>query len=201
MKKNCGCSKNLSNYNNIIMSDPNYSTNDDYTNSTTPATPAKPSNKDPSILSYFTEKDLKKEINADMYELGLSYGVCVAISLYNKDQFVTALERGGFLVAGQFIGGFVGNALLNADYFAKGSYSKYKQYVPVVLKIAGATGLYVAGNKQALNSELPTSELALEGALSSTVGHYGSQWMRKKNDKKKTEKLTSYSTAQTYEQF
>ena len=69
MKKNCGCSKlNLSNYNNIIMTDPNYSTDSNYTNFGGDAKPIPKPDKGPTFLSYFDEANLEKNIKTDTYE-------------------------------------------------------------------------------------------------------------------------------------
>jgi hypothetical protein len=204
-KNNCGCSKNNLFYNSIInMSDPSYSSDSNYSDNTTPAKPVphkKPDNNDPSITSYFTEANIEKDIKTDMYELGLTYATSVAISVYQSDTIGVALQRGGFLVGGQLIGGLLGNALLNADYFQKGKYAQYKQYVPTALKMVTASTLYVVGNKEVLGSEQPPLTLAGEGLIASTIGHYGSQWMRKKNNKNKTKKLTQYNTVSNYDQF
>jgi hypothetical protein len=64
-----------------------------------------------------------------------------------------------------------------------------------------ASTLYVVGNKEVLGSEQPPLTLAGEGLIASTIGHYGSQWMRKKNNKNKTKKLTQYNTVSNYDQF
>ena len=127
----------------------------------------------PTILSYFTVQNSTNELYASWPEVALVFATSVAISLYQKDEPIVACERGAILGVGQYIGGFIGDALNNASTYGT---STYAQYGPVMTKFVIATGLFIAGNRELINSQQEASTLFGESVVASVIAHYGANY-------------------------
>lgn len=177
----------------INMSDPlNYDDNAS-TNQSNTNTPSK--SKDPTILSYFTEQDAKKELKAEWAEMVLVFATSVGISLYFNDSIFVAVERGGILAVAQYVGGFLSDALNNAKYYQSGG--KYKKYVPLLSKFVMSTGIFVAGNVALLGTKQPYHTLFGESAVASVIAHYGSPYVKKIGKKVKPTPINDNNNSNT----
>jgi len=159
----------VSNNINHTMSDP---TNQTYVSTSNqgnaPVAPAVP-----SVLSYFNTANATKEFNAELPELILVFASSVAISRYMNDSWKTASARGGIMAVGQYVGGYVSDALASAQYFNTASMAKYSPYA---VKFVLASGAFIAGCRY-LGSTQPLSNLLGESLIASIIADTGAPYI------------------------
>ena len=177
----CAKCNSINNKNNLTkyynMSDPNNDPTNDPIDPTN-YNPANPKKKHAAgFLSYFTVNNAEKEFKTELPEMVRVFVTSAGIAYYLCDEFATAMERASILAVGQYLGGYIADALANSNYF---KYSKYvMSYGPVLSKFFVATGVYIGGNKAFLDSQQPLSDLFGESATASVVAHYGAPFLRR----------------------
>lgn len=165
LETNNNCTNNNISANNINMSDPN-------NNDPTPAAPA-----GPSIFSYFTGANASAEFKTEWPEMVLVFLTSAGISFAMKDSPLKSIERGSVLAVGQYLGGYLADAMTNATYFVNSTNSFVLKYGALMTKFGVATSVFIIGNKAIIGTNLPVAEMFGESALASVVAHYGAKYI------------------------
>ena len=128
-----------------------------------------PSIASPSIFSYFTAKNAVTEFKADIGEIVLVFLTSSGISYYMGDEGMIACERGGIMAFGQYLGGFVADAMATVPSMANiGS---------LLTKFIVSTTVYIGGNEYVLTNatKLEFNQMFGESLAASVVAHYAGQ--------------------------